>query len=197
MKREVKIIDKKRVLDHFFKVDEARLQHTLFSGQMSEELTRLCLDRGDSVAALVYDTDHKMLLLIEQFRYPAYEKGPGWLVEVPAGMIDEGETPERAMIRELKEECGHAIAIQDLHFIGKFYPSPGGSSERIFLYYATISGQTRFSAGGGCIEEGEDIRKIAVGVDEVMQQLERNEIVDAKTIIALQWYRHRAPHSSL
>lgn len=192
MQHKVEIISKSRVFAKaIFKIDEVHLRHTLYGGQMSHELTRLCLDRGDSVAVLAHDTDHNLLLLEEQFRYPTYEKGPGWMVELPAGMIDAGEKPEEAVIRELKEECGYIVAIQDLQFINRFYLSPGGTSERIFLYYAIISDQIRVSAGGGRATEGEDIRNLLVNLDEAMRRLDSGEIADAKTIIALQWYRSR------
>jgi len=191
MPHKVEIISKNRIFAKaIFKIDEVRLRHSLYNGQLSPELTRLCLDRGDAVAVLVYDKATNMLLLAEQFRYPTYEKGPGWLVELPAGIIDSGETPEAAATRELKEECGYEIQISDLTFISKFYLSPGGASERIFLYYAAVNGQTKYSVGGGLVSEGEDIKKILVKVDDIMRQLDSGEINDAKTIVALYWYRH-------
>jgi nudix-type nucleoside diphosphatase (YffH/AdpP family) len=190
MQRRVEIVSKNRIFSKaIFKIDEVRLRHTLYNGQMSPEITRLSLDRGDAVAALVYDRDSDTLLFVEQFRYATHEKGPGWLSEVPAGMIDPGETPEAALVREIHEEIGYAPRLEDLQFIACFYLSPGGTSERIFLYYTPVSGLTRISEGGGLVEEGEDIRKLMVKADEALRRLDAGEIVDAKTIIALQWYR--------
>src|SRR6266567_4594285 len=141
MQRRVEIISKNRVFSKaIFKIDEVRLRHTLFNGQMSPELTRLCLDRGDAVAVLVHDKDSDRLLLVEQFRYATYDKGSGWIVELPAGMIDQDEKPEEAAVREVNEEIGYACKIEDLKFIACFYLSPGGTSERIFLYFTSVSG---------------------------------------------------------
>jgi hypothetical protein len=52
---------------------------------MSELLTRLVLNRGDSVAILLHDPVHGLVLLCEQFRVPTCERGPGWLLKLPAG----------------------------------------------------------------------------------------------------------------
>ncbi|SRR5258706_1544091 len=190
MQRRVEIVSKNRVFSKaIFKIDEVKLRHTLYNGQMSREITRLALDRGDAVAALVHDRDSDTLLFVEQFRYATYEKGPGWLFEVPAGMIDPGETPEAALVREIHEEIGYAPRIEDLKFIACFYLSPGGTSERIYLYFTPVSGLIKLSEGGGMASEGEDIRKLMIKADEAMRRLDAGEIVDAKTIIALQWYR--------
>lgn len=174
----------------FISLKEATLRYERFDGQMSEPVTRLYFDRGDSVAALLHDPSADTLTLVEQFRYPAYVTGHGWLLELPAGVVERehGESEEETMRREIMEETGYEVA--SLEPITTCYPSPGGSSERIFLYYAQISEAARRGAGGG-VDQGEDTRVVTMPVEEALRRLDAGEIVDAKTIIALQWLARR------
>jgi nudix-type nucleoside diphosphatase (YffH/AdpP family) len=187
--KKVRIISEKAVYDDFFKILETRLQFEKFDGRLSPPVRRLTFERGDAVAALLWQLQRQQPLLVEQFRYPTYQKGPGWIVETVAGMVKPGEEPEAAMRREILEETGYQV--QELKFIGTFYLSPGGSSERVFLYYAEVSENDRVAAGGGAVGEQEDIRLVEYSQPEMAAALARGEIVDAKTIIALQWWQHR------
>src|SRR5215813_8266299 len=105
---KVEVINRRRLLDDFFKVDEVRLRFERYDGSMSEEIRRLNFERGDSVAALLLDGKKGVVYLVEQFMYPTLAKAGGWLETVAAGMIDEGETPEEAVRREIREETGFA-----------------------------------------------------------------------------------------
>jgi len=186
MKR-VEILHQQRLLDDYLKVDEAILRHELLEGGMSPPLRRLSLERGDGVAALVRELRRDRLILVRQFRYPTYARGPGWTLEIVAGMLVGEEAPEAAVRREILEETGYLTAR--LRPISTFYLSPGGSSERIFLFYAEADEETRRHVGGGLDQENEDIEVVDVGVEEAWQALDQGEIVDAKTIIALMWMR--------
>lgn len=186
MNRRVTILSKKRVFEKaIFRIDEVTLQHETFFGTMSKPITRLNLDRGDSAAALIHNVDTNCILFTEQFRYPTYEKGPGWMLELPAGVLDKDEKPEQTMIRELVEEIGYRVP--SLQFISTFYLSPGGTSERIWLFYGKVKNENIISVGGGLVEEGEDIRVVQIPVREAFDKMTTGEIVDAKTIIGLQW----------
>lgn len=188
--KKVEILSEKQIFKKFiFRINEAKLRHSRYDGSMSEPITRLNFDRGDSVALLVHDVDEDTILLTEQFRYPAYDpagkRGDGWIMEIPAGSIDAGEVPEDAARRELTEETGYTI--QKLQFLKTFYLSPGGTSERIILYYAQMKPTDKLGAGGGVGYEGEDIKTLRVKVDDALKMIQTGEIVDAKTILALQW----------
>jgi len=76
---------------------------------MGAPITRLVLERGDSVAVLPHDPLAGALLLCEQFRAPTVARGPGWMVEIPAGMLDENEVAEACARREILEETGHEV----------------------------------------------------------------------------------------
>ena len=185
------LIEKKRnILDDFFKVEEAYLQFEKFSGEMSSVVRRFSLERGNSVAVLAFNRHTNKLILISQFRYPTYKNGHGWLIEAIAGMIDSGETPEDAARREAEEETG--LSISTLEHITTFYPSPGGSSEQIFLYYSEVSGESSSSnSSGGIISEGEDIISLEISLEEALEKIKSGEILDAKTIIGIYWLENQ------
>lgn len=174
-----------RLLDDYFKVDEAHFSYELFGGGMSPTIRRLSFERGDSAAAVVYNRDTQRVLLIEQFRYPVYRRGPGWLTEAVAGIVQPEETPEAALRREVREEMGYEIDM--LHHIGDFYLSPGGSSERVFLYYAEVTRANKVDVGGGVTAEGEDIRIVEYSLDALRDELTFARIHDAKTLIGIIW----------
>ena len=186
MKRRVEIIDKAEIFKKaIFRIEEAHLRYERYNGAMSAPLARLTLNRGDSAAIVAHDPNAETVIMIEQFRYPTYEKGPGWLLELPAGIVKAGEDPAATMQREVREEIGYEI--KQLQHISTFYLSPGGASERIYLYYASVTPKDRTSDGGGIISEGEDIRTLVMKVDAALRKISTGEIVDAKTIIGLQW----------
>lgn len=188
MPERVDILRKNRVFDkQIFRIDEVELRHELYDGTMSEPLVRLSLDRGDSAAAVVYNTVDKTVLLTEQFRYSTSIKDSGWLREIPAGMVEDEENPAKAIIRELEEETGYRIG--NLTYISTFYLSPGGTSERVHLFYAPVRPTDRTESGGGRREEGEDIKVLEVPVDILYRQMVLGEIKDAKTLIGLQWLK--------
>jgi len=189
MKVEVKKVE--RILDDFFKVDRAILQFEMFDGTMSPDIIRLNFDRGDSVGAIIYNTTSHKLVFVKQFRYPIFTKevDKAWSLEIVAGVIEEGESAEKAMIKEIKEETGYQATHLKLLF--SFYPTPGGSNEKVFLFFARVNQQDRISRGGGLIEEGENIQLLNIPAKTAFDMLEAGKISDAKTIIALQWLKTR------
>ncbi len=186
--KEVKITEKKLIFDDFFKIEEAVLQYERFDGVMSPEIRRLNFERGDSVAAIVYNRDRQKVILTKQFRFPTYAKGPGWIVEAVAGIQHKSESYEEAMRREILEELGYQC--DDLEMISSFYLSPGGSSERIVLFYAEVEDQHNIEAGGGVASEGEDIQIVEWSRDELQELMRTNQIQDAKTMIGVQYFLH-------
>jgi nudix-type nucleoside diphosphatase (YffH/AdpP family) len=183
--RRAEVRSRRRLLDDFFKVDEAEVSFERTDGSMTPPVRRLVFERGDSVAAVVVHRESGQLLFTEQFRFPTLGKGSGWLLEVVAGMIDRDEAPETALRRELEEELGFSAAR--IEPIATFFVSPGGSSERIWLYYAEVSDAGRFSAGGGVAAEHEEIRIVRMSRNEARAALLDGMLPDAKSIIGLQW----------
>lgn len=192
--RKVVIEQRQLVLDDFFKVEAAQLQFEHFDGSMSPVVRRLNFERGDAAAALIVKPKTQTILLINQFRYPTYEKGPGWTTEVVAGMIDKNDSPEKTIEREIFEEIGYEVTR--LERIATFYVSPGGSSERIFLFCADVDDTQKHGKGGGVASEEEDIRPVELTLAQALQKVRAGEIVDAKTIIGLFWLQNRTARAS-
>jgi len=189
MNRRIEILSRETVFKNFFRIIQARLRFEKYDGTMSHEVTRLVFERGDSVAALVHDADADTLTFTEQFRYPTVASGPGWIIEIPAGSVEEDEEPADTMRRELEEEIG--CRVESITPIHAFYVSPGGSSERIHLYYAIVTPESYVSEGGGLASEHENIRIVTLPVKDAFAQMWAGQIQDAKTLIALQWLHLR------
>ena len=186
---EVEIVSRVRILDGFFKIDEVEFRHQRADCSMSPVLKRVSLDRGDGVAVVVHNTEADTVVLVRQFRYSTYVKGPGWMLELAAGVIETDQSPEQTMQREVLEETGYRVGESE--FIGSYYLTPGGSSERILLCYCQVATADRLQTGGGLEEEGEDIETVELPLSDVWDRLDNGEIVDAKTAIGLHWLRNR------
>jgi len=184
----VQVQQQQREYDGFFKLDHAVLRFERFDGRLSAPVERLVFERGDSIAVLLYDEERDAVILVEQFRYPAYlrEKPHGRLLEVVAGTMQEGDEgrAEEVARSELIEEAGYAL--RELEHITTFYVSPGACTERIHLYLGRVSRDARVGPGGG-VGEGEDIRVHELPLDRALHWLREGKIRDAKTIIALQY----------
>jgi ADP-ribose pyrophosphatase len=192
--RRIEIRGQKRLFDDFFKIDELIVRHQRYDGSMSGDERRLVFERGDAVAVLLFDEEARAAVLVEQFRPPTLiarrrddpASTQGWIIELVAGMIDQGETAEQAAIREVFEETGYRIANPRL--IGQFFSSPGGSDERFSLYFAAVGNAQREGNGGGLAGE-EDIKVFQVGVDDLFGELARGAIEDPKLAIAAYWLK--------
>ncbi len=174
----------------FFQLERLTLSHRLFNGEMSRPIVRELLDRGQAVAVLPYDPQRDEVVLVEQFRVGALEaEGGAWLIEVIAGMMEAGESPEAVVRREAEEEAG--CQLGRLEPICCYLVSPGGANEQIRLYCAEVASG---GIGGyyGVAAEGEDIRAFTLPFETAWQWLERGEINSASPIMALQWLKlHR------
>jgi ADP-ribose pyrophosphatase len=175
-----------RVLDDFFQVLRATFRFDKLDGTTSAPLERLVFERGDSAAVLLYDQASDLVVLVQQLRLPVYlREGEGWLLELVAGMVDEGRTPEEVVRSEALEEAGYRLeAVQP---IATVYLSPGACTERIHIYLARVSDAQRVQAGGGLPESGEDIRVRAFPLAEALAMAADGRIRDAKTVLALQY----------
>ncbi len=189
--KKVEILDKKRVFSGFLNMEEVTARFEKHNGEMSLPVKRLMVERGDAVAAILWDKDKKEVLLTNQFRLPAYEKGPGWLWELVAGSVEAGEAPEACMIREIEEEAGYSVA--SLRHISTFYTSPGGTSERILLYFAVVGAADKTSEGGGLESENEDILTEGFSLDRLREACANGEICDAKTYAGALWLLLQGP----
>jgi ADP-ribose pyrophosphatase len=170
-----------------FRVERLHVQHERFDGTLSPIYTREVFQRSLNVSGvLLFDPQHDKVVLIEQFRIaPAAAKKDPWLMEIVLGMVDSNETPEQAARREALEEAG--CEVLDLLPIASYFSSPGGTSEYIHLFAGRI---TAPAEGGifGVSDENEDIRVHVLDAARAISLLYSDEIHDAQTLIALQWF---------
>jgi len=169
----------------------AKLTRTTFDYRRNdgswETQVRETYDRGNGAAILPFDGERQTVLLVRQFRYPAYVTGhPEPLIEACAGLLDEHD-PETAIRKEAEEELGYRL--RDVRRLYTPYMSPGSVTERLTFFLAEYTPADRISDGGGAAAEGEDIEVLEITLDEAVAQVRDGAIVDAKTIMLIQHLR--------
>ncbi len=185
-KKDVKIIKTEALYTGFFKMVRYTVKHRLFEGGWNAPFTRELFERGHAVAVLPYDPERKEFVLIEQFRMGAMETSDNpWLIEVIAGIVDEGETMEEVVVREAKEEAN--VDVTDVVKACGYLASPGGTSEQLTVFMAKVDASTA-SGVHGLEYESEDIRVHRVSAAKAKKWLDTGIINNAATIIALQWF---------
>ncbi|MCQ8878126.1 NUDIX domain-containing protein [Pseudoalteromonas shioyasakiensis] len=170
----------------FFKINLYQFEHALFAGGKSQTIKREILERGDAVAVLPYDPITDQVLLIEQIRIGAMRsKQSPWLLECIAGMTDGSTDYEAVVRREAFEEAG--LELQQLEYMLSYLSSPGGTTERLYLYLAKTDLSKHTSGIFGLETEGEDIKTHVIDVADALERLNSGEIDNAATVISLQW----------
>lgn len=182
---DVEIIHREAGFRGFYQLDVLTLRHRLFAGGWGPELRRELFVRPDAVCVLPYDPWQDAVVLVEQIRVGALEKSDNpWMLELVAGLFDDGEEAGQVAHREAQEEAG--LTLLNLTPITRYFPSPGGSNEQVYLYCATVDSR---GAGGlhGLAVEGEDIRVSVWSRVDALTAMAEGRLDNAATIIALQW----------
>jgi nudix-type nucleoside diphosphatase (YffH/AdpP family) len=147
--------------------------------------TREIYDRGNAATLLPYNLTDRTVVLVRQFRFPAFVNGyDDLLIEAAAGMLDNA-SPEERIRAEAEEETGYR-----LHHVKKVFEafmSPGAVTEKLHFFVAEYDASMRVSSGGGLADEGEDIEVLERSIDEALAMIADGRIVDAKTIMLLQY----------
>lgn len=182
---DVEILERRTAFQGFFRLDVVRLRHRLFAGGWSEPMQRELFVRRPAVVMLPYDPQRDQVVMIEQFRPGAIDMPYSpWLLELVAGIMEDGEAPEDVAMREAAEEAG--LEVQALEFVHRYQVSPGANTEEVLIFCGLVDAG---SAGGlhGLAEEHEDIRVHVWDWSTVATALEQGEIRNAASLIALQW----------
>lgn len=160
-----------------------------FKNGKSVNLTHEVYGKSDGVAILLYNAITKKVLLTRQFRMPVYvaKINNGFSIEVVGGAMDENETPEITAIRETEEEIGYKIF--KLKKVTTAFLSPGILKEKVHLFIGEYSDEQKTKNGGGVIEENEEIEVLEISFSEALQMVENEEIIDARTILLLQYVK--------
>jgi nudix-type nucleoside diphosphatase (YffH/AdpP family) len=168
--------------------DWSRLERTVLDYRRGdgvwETQIRETYNRGNGATILPFDRERSTILLVRQFRYPAFVTGHAeQLIEACAGLLDEND-PETAIRKEAEEELGYRL--RDIRHIYTPFMSPGSVTERLSFFTADYTPADRISDGGGSPEEGEDIEVLEMTLDEALAAIADGRIVDAKTIMLIQ-----------
>jgi nudix-type nucleoside diphosphatase (YffH/AdpP family) len=142
-------------------------------------------DRGNGATLLPYSLKQRSVVLVRQFRYPAYVNGyDDLMIEALAGLLDN-ESPELRIRAEAEEETGYRLG--SIRKIFEAFMSPGSVTEKLHFFVAEYEPDMRIGSGGGNPDEGEDIEVLELSIDEALAMIGDGRIVDAKTIMLLQY----------
>ena len=163
----------RRIVFRGLKIDLALQSVVLADGTIADR--EVVVHRG--AVALVPMVDENHVCLVRNDRHAVGET----LLEVPAGTIDEGETPDQTAQRELAEETGYRAAR--IEHLTTLCMSPGILDEKMYVYAAT-----GLVAGKMALEVGEDIRIVHLSWDAALEMVRDGRIHDAKSVAALLYY---------
>lgn len=185
-KQDLNIEQQSDLYRGFFKLIKYQFTHRLFAGGWSNTVSREVLERGHAVAVVLYDPILAEFVFIEQFRIGAYATSDSpWLIEIVAGMIEEGEDPEQVCRREALEEAG--VEIQKIYKALSYLSSPGGTTERIHVYIGEVDA-SKASGIHGLEYESEDILVRRVPEQLALKWLTEGKMDNAAALIGLQWF---------
>ncbi|BFM50870.1 NUDIX domain-containing protein [Marinomonas sp. THO17] len=185
-REDVEVIKDECVYQGFFEMRKMTLRHRKFNGEWSQPMTREMMVRNDAVCVLLFDPVADKVLLIEQFRPAVLRKESPWLLELVAGMVEEGEDDQQVARREAMEEAG--VEVKRLEYMFKFVPSPGGLVEYLRMYAGEFdASKVDLSRSHGLADENEDIKLHLVSADDAIALLQQ-DIENASTIMGLQWF---------
>jgi nudix-type nucleoside diphosphatase (YffH/AdpP family) len=148
-------------------------------------MQRETYDRGNAATLLPYNLAQGTVVLVRQFRLPAYVSGyDDLLIEAAAGLLDNA-SPETRIRAEVEEETGYRLG--EIRKVFEAFMSPGSVTERLHFFVAEYQPEMRVGSGGGQPDEGEDIEVLELSIDEALAMIGDRRIVDAKTIMLLQY----------
>lgn len=184
VKDRIRVRDVRVLSDEHYTLRATTYDWRRSSGEWQTQ-QRQTFDRGNGVALLPYNRAQRTVILIRQFRYPTYVNGyDGLLVEAPAGTLGDID-PEVRMRMEAEEEIGYRLG--HLQKVFEAFMSPGAVTEKLYFFVAEYRADMKIGDGGGLHDEGEDIQTLELPFTEAFAMIADGRIVDAKTIMLLQY----------
>jgi nudix-type nucleoside diphosphatase (YffH/AdpP family) len=189
-RNKVTVSDRIRVKDvRVLSSNYATLKDTTFEWRRADgewqTQTRETFDRGNAATLLPYNLKQRTVVLVKQFRYPAYVSGyDDLLIEAAAGLLDN-EAPELRIRAEAEEEIGYRLGA--ISKIFEAFMSPGAVTEKMHFFVSEYEPEMRIGSGGGIAEEGEEIEVLELPIEQALAMIDDGRIVDAKTIMLLQY----------
>jgi nudix-type nucleoside diphosphatase (YffH/AdpP family) len=186
IKDKINNVTSKVISNFWAKLEQVSFDFTFKNGK-TERLKHEVYGKNDGVAVLLYNPSSKKVILSKQFRIPMYVAGVknGFSIEVVGGAIDKNEPPETTVVRETKEEVGYHISNPKK--VTTLFLSPGLMKEQVYLYVAEYNEDDKIEKGGGLASESEEIEVLETDFSDALQMIESEEIVDARTILLLQY----------
>ncbi len=182
--KDVKVIAKKTVCSGFFNMIHDKIRHKLFAGGWSKTFFREVLEHNTIAGMLLFDPIQDCVVLIEQFRIDTlHDQTSSWLLEIVAGIIQTDEEATQMAKKEALEAAN--LTIQEIIPICQYWVSPGGTSEKMYLFCAKIDAQL---AGGvfDLDEEHQDIKSVILPTVQAIALIDQSRMCNAASIISLQ-----------
>jgi nudix-type nucleoside diphosphatase (YffH/AdpP family) len=180
----IRVKDERVLSDGYVKLTAVTFDWRRSDGEWQTQ-RREIVDRGDGVTLLPYNLARRTVMLVRQFRYPAYVNGcDDLLIEAAAGLLDK-EEPEKRIRAEAEEEIGYRL--RDIRKIFEAYMTPGAVTEKLHFFVGEYQPDMKIGNGGGNAHEGEDIEVLELEIDEALAMITDGRIMDAKTIMLLQY----------
>ena len=189
---DVDVVEDITVFDGFWELAAVKLRPRLFAGGWSSVVQRELHRRGSAAGVLLYDPILDAVGMLEQFRVGALNSADGnpWLMELVAGLVEAGESPEEVAQRESVEEAG--CTLKSIEPIADYYSSPGGSDEYFYLYCG-ITDLSAVKELHGLEHENEDIRLHVIRYEELEALIAAGRFNNAHSLLALQWLEKHRP----
>ena len=180
----IRIKDERVLSDEHYTLKSATFEWRRGDGEWQTQ-NREIFERGNAAALLPYNLAQRTVVLVRQFRYPAYLNGyDDLLIEAAAGLLDD-ETPQVRIRAEAEEETGYRLG--HIRKIFEAFMSPGAVTEKIHFFVAEYDPTMKVGSGGGLAAEGEDIEVLELDFEQALAMTGDGRIVDAKTIMLLQY----------
>jgi nudix-type nucleoside diphosphatase (YffH/AdpP family) len=184
---EIKIQKEEILSDNWYILRKFTYDFKLKNGNWQTQ-SREAYDRGNGAVILLYNAEHKSVILTRQFRLPSFINGnpSGMLIEACAGLLDK-DSPEDCIRREVEEETGYKVS--HVRKIFEAYMSPGSVTEILYFFIAEYAADMKVHEGGGVEHEQEEIEVLELPFEKALTMIDEGGIRDAKTIMLLQHLR--------
>jgi nudix-type nucleoside diphosphatase (YffH/AdpP family) len=180
----IRVKDVRLLSDNYAVLKATTLDYRRANGEWQTQ-HRETYDRGNGATLLPYHLAQRTVILVRQFRYPAYINGyDDLLIEAAAGLLDNA-SPEARIRAEAEEEIGYRLGKIEKVF--EAFMSPGSITEKLHFFVAEYEPSMRIGDGGGLASEGEDIEVLELQIDQALAMIGDGRIPDAKTIMLLQY----------
>ena len=180
----IRVKDVRLLSDNHYVLRSTTFEYRRANGEWQTQ-HRETYDRGNGATLLPYNLAKRTVVLVKQFRYPAYVNGyDDLMIEAAAGLLDNA-SPEDRIRAEAEEETGYRL--HDVKKVFEAYMSPGSVTEKLHFFVAEYVSSMQVGSGGGIADEGEDIEVLELPIDLALTMIAEGRIVDAKTIMLLQY----------